>query len=437
MRAATRARPGSTRAVRPGSPRTSCSSRNSNRSPRTSDGSWSGCRSSPVSGIKRVVNGAISHSARRQSPGRARRRRARLLAGHREQHRHRPGPRLWEVPGAVDGARLGRGRHARPRSAAVRRVRGPGVHVRQGPSRVLGHVPADPAGRGTSGGPPGEEHAAVSAGSRPRAASSPRASAGSGRSGSRSTGATRTHSFRRNNVFEVVAAECRAVRERVGVLELPGFARFDVSGPGAEAFLDRRVRQPHVAPGWRHRARPRPDRPRSDRRRVHRHAPGRRSLHAAVRRRGPPARSRPPPLLGPSDDEPVAIADVTDGVDRPHRGRTACPGPARDADDGRPRQRRLPVADGPGDRRGRHPRASASRQLRRRAGLGTARAGGRGRRAVRRGVGGRRRVRDRRLRAVRREQPADGEGLSGLGRRTHQRGHPGRSRAGPLRQAGP
>jgi dimethylglycine dehydrogenase len=47
------------------------------------------------------------------------------------------------------------------------------------------------------------------------------------------------HSFRRNDVSEVVAAECRAVRERVGVLELPGFARFDVSGPGAEAYLDR------------------------------------------------------------------------------------------------------------------------------------------------------------------------------------------------------
>jgi dimethylglycine dehydrogenase len=45
--------------------------------------------------------------------------------------------------------------------------------------------------------------------------------------------------FRRNNVFEVVGAECRAVRERVGVMELPSFAKFEVSGPGAEAFLDR------------------------------------------------------------------------------------------------------------------------------------------------------------------------------------------------------
>jgi dimethylglycine dehydrogenase len=46
-------------------------------------------------------------------------------------------------------------------------------------------------------------------------------------------------SFRHNNVFDVVAAECRAVRERVGVMELPSFAKFEVSGPDAEAFLDR------------------------------------------------------------------------------------------------------------------------------------------------------------------------------------------------------
>ena len=28
------------------------------------------------------------------------------------------------------------------------------------------------------------------------------------------------------------------MRERVGVLDLPGFTKFEVSGPGAEAFLD-------------------------------------------------------------------------------------------------------------------------------------------------------------------------------------------------------
>ena len=45
--------------------------------------------------------------------------------------------------------------------------------------------------------------------------------------------------FRRNNVFEIVSDECRAVRERVGVQELPSFSKFDVSGADAEAFLNR------------------------------------------------------------------------------------------------------------------------------------------------------------------------------------------------------
>ena len=45
--------------------------------------------------------------------------------------------------------------------------------------------------------------------------------------------------FRRNNTFEVVAEECRAVRERVGVMELASFSKWDVSGPDAAVFLDR------------------------------------------------------------------------------------------------------------------------------------------------------------------------------------------------------
>jgi dimethylglycine dehydrogenase len=53
--------------------------------------------------------------------------------------------------------------------------------------------------------------------------------------------------FRRNNVFEVVAEECKAVRERVGVMDrervgvmdVPSFAKYEVTGPDAEAFLNR------------------------------------------------------------------------------------------------------------------------------------------------------------------------------------------------------
>ena len=49
------------------------------------------------------------------------------------------------------------------------------------------------------------------------------------------------YSFRRTNFFEPVREEVQAVRERVGLLDLTGFSKFEVSGPGAEAFLDRLV----------------------------------------------------------------------------------------------------------------------------------------------------------------------------------------------------
>ena len=45
--------------------------------------------------------------------------------------------------------------------------------------------------------------------------------------------------FRHNNIFSVVAEECRAVRERVGVLDLSSFAKYEVKGDDAESFLNR------------------------------------------------------------------------------------------------------------------------------------------------------------------------------------------------------
>ncbi|MBT8079567.1 MAG: aminomethyltransferase, partial [Gammaproteobacteria bacterium] len=47
------------------------------------------------------------------------------------------------------------------------------------------------------------------------------------------------YSFRRNNVFELVRQECLTVRDRVGLLDLSGFAKYDVTGPDAHACLDR------------------------------------------------------------------------------------------------------------------------------------------------------------------------------------------------------
>ena len=48
-----------------------------------------------------------------------------------------------------------------------------------------------------------------------------------------------THSFRRENVWHgAVAEEVRAVRERVGILDLPGFTKYELKGPGASQHLD-------------------------------------------------------------------------------------------------------------------------------------------------------------------------------------------------------
>ena len=48
-----------------------------------------------------------------------------------------------------------------------------------------------------------------------------------------------TPSFRRSNAFAATAAECRAVREAVGINEIHNFGKYLVEGPGAEAWLDR------------------------------------------------------------------------------------------------------------------------------------------------------------------------------------------------------
>jgi len=45
-------------------------------------------------------------------------------------------------------------------------------------------------------------------------------------------------SFRRSNYFSHVGAECRHVRNAAGLLDMSPFAKYSVSGPGAEAWLD-------------------------------------------------------------------------------------------------------------------------------------------------------------------------------------------------------
>jgi dimethylglycine dehydrogenase len=49
------------------------------------------------------------------------------------------------------------------------------------------------------------------------------------------------YSYRRANDFPYVGEECRAVRRTVGLMNLSNIGKYELSGPGAEAFLDRFV----------------------------------------------------------------------------------------------------------------------------------------------------------------------------------------------------
>ncbi|MDF1719105.1 MAG: FAD-dependent oxidoreductase [Minwuia sp.] len=48
-----------------------------------------------------------------------------------------------------------------------------------------------------------------------------------------------TVTFKRSNAHEQVAAECAAVRRNVGLIEVSNFAKYEVTGPGADVWLSR------------------------------------------------------------------------------------------------------------------------------------------------------------------------------------------------------
>lgn len=55
--------------------------------------------------------------------------------------------------------------------------------------------------------------------------------------------------LKRSNAHQIVAEECQAVRNGVGLLDISGFSRFEVSGDGAEAWLNRVMASRLPAPG--------------------------------------------------------------------------------------------------------------------------------------------------------------------------------------------
>jgi len=47
------------------------------------------------------------------------------------------------------------------------------------------------------------------------------------------------YSFKRNNSFEIVADECKSVRNNAGLIDLTSFSKFEISGKDSEKFLNR------------------------------------------------------------------------------------------------------------------------------------------------------------------------------------------------------
>ncbi|WP_421906810.1 GcvT family protein [Mameliella sp.] len=58
-----------------------------------------------------------------------------------------------------------------------------------------------------------------------------------------------TPTLKRSNAFDIVGEECRHVREKVGLIDITGFSRFEVTGPNAEQWLDRIMASKLPKPG--------------------------------------------------------------------------------------------------------------------------------------------------------------------------------------------
>ena len=58
-----------------------------------------------------------------------------------------------------------------------------------------------------------------------------------------------TPTLKRSNAFDIVGDECRHVRDNVGMVDITGFSRFEVSGPNARGWLDNLLSTKLPGPG--------------------------------------------------------------------------------------------------------------------------------------------------------------------------------------------
>jgi dimethylglycine dehydrogenase len=58
-----------------------------------------------------------------------------------------------------------------------------------------------------------------------------------------------TPTYRRSNAFPIVKAECKATRDAVGLMEISGFGKYEITGPDAGPWLDRVLANRMPKPG--------------------------------------------------------------------------------------------------------------------------------------------------------------------------------------------
>ena len=156
-------------------------------------------------------------------------------------------------------------------------------------------------------------------------------------------------SFRRSNYFEHVGNECRRLREKVGVIDLTPFTKFEVTGAGAEGVARQPRREQGADQGRSHRAVPCAHEARRHPLRVHDHQAGRASLLRRERRRGRALRLGLP-AEAPADRRVGHAAQHHRLARRVRARRPACARRDGEAHRHAARQRLVPLADGAGDR---------------------------------------------------------------------------------------
>ena len=240
-------------------------------------------------------------------------------------------------------------------------------------ARVRGRLPAGRA----PGGPPGEDLTAVraAAGGRGGVRGARRLGAGGLLRAVRRIRPDRRSSFRRPHWHRAVARECAAVANGVALLDLPGFAKFEVTGAGRRGVArspDRRIAAARGTGGAQlpllsaRRHRHRDDRDASAGRAILADLRGgRRASRRGVAARAPAATLRPGAA---SPTSPRSTARSSSSV----RARASCSRASRARTS---RMRPFPGSRCAALRIARAPAAGAARELRRRARLGAARAG--------------------------------------------------------------